>query len=57
LKAEHERIKELGITKNLSKIQYVCNVSPYYYFNLTDPDDNIIEVTGNYTPMEGEFDK
>lgn len=54
---EYERIKGLGITEHLSEIKYVCNVSPYYFFHLTDPDGNIIEVTGNYTPKVGEFDE
>jgi lactoylglutathione lyase len=57
LRAEYERVKGLNISKNITKIKYVYNVSPYYYFQLTDPDDNIIEVTGSYTPMEGEFDE
>ncbi|MCL2772640.1 MAG: VOC family protein [Oscillospiraceae bacterium] len=56
LRAEYKRISGLNITENLSKIKYFCYVSPYYYFHLTDPDDNIIEVTGNYTPEKGEFD-
>jgi len=34
----------------------VCNVSPYYFFQLTDPDENIIEITGSYTPKKGEFE-
>lgn len=55
LRSEYERVKNLNISANLTKIKYVCNVSPYYYFQLTDPDDNVIEVTGAYTPMEGEF--
>lgn len=57
LRKEHERIKQLGITDNLTKIKYICNVSPYYYFQLTDPDGNVIEVTGNYSPEEGEFEE
>jgi lactoylglutathione lyase len=57
LQKEYERIKSLNLTKNLSKIKYVNNVSPYYFFCLTDPDGNIIEVTGNYSPKEGEFDE
>lgn len=56
LKAEYERVKSLGITENLSRIKYVYNVSPYYFFHLTDPDGNIIEVTGRYAPKEGEFE-
>jgi len=57
LQAEYERVKKLNISENLTQIKYVFNVSPYYYFCLTDPDDNIIEVTGNYLPMDGEFDE
>jgi lactoylglutathione lyase len=57
LLAEYERLKGLSMTENLSKIKYFHYLSPYYYFDLTDPDDNIIEVTGGYTPAEGEFDK
>ena len=56
LRKEYQRVKNLGITDNITKIRYVCNVSPYYYFQFTDPDGNIIEVTGKYTPMDGEFD-
>ena len=55
LRTEYKRIKNLNITKNLSNIKYFYYVSPYYYFHLTDPDSNIIEITGNYTPAEGEF--
>lgn len=56
LRAEYDRIKKLNISEKISKIKYVCNASPYYYFQLTDPDGNIMEVTGNYTPEEGEFE-
>ena len=55
LKIELERIRTLDITDNLTKIKYVCNVRPYYYFQFSDPDGNIIEVTGKYTPKEGQF--
>jgi catechol 2,3-dioxygenase-like lactoylglutathione lyase family enzyme len=57
LRKEHERIKGLNISETLTNIKYVCNVSPYYYFQLTDPDDNVIEVAGAYTPKKGEFDE
>lgn len=57
LEREYKRIKALNISNNLTKIKYVCNVSPYYYFQFTDPDDNVIEVTGGYTPKDGEFDE
>lgn len=52
LQKEYERIKSFNITDHLTEIKYVCHVSPYYYFQLTDPDDNVIEVTGAYTPEE-----
>lgn len=55
LRKEHNRIKEFGISENITEIRYVCNVSPYYYFQMTDPDGNIIEVTGEYVPEDGEF--
>lgn len=55
LRREFKRVKELNISNNITDIKYVCNVSPYYYFQLTDPDGNIIEVTGKYTPENGEF--
>lgn len=57
LREEYNRVKELDITDNITKIKYVCNISPYYYFQLTDPDGNIIEVTGDYHPEVGEFDE
>ena len=57
LRAEYERVKGLNITENLGGINYICYVAPYYYFQLTDPDGNIIEVTGSYAPEEGEFDE
>ena len=55
LQREYERIKGLHISEMLTSIKYVYNVSPYYYFQLTDPDGNVIEVTGAYTPKDGEF--
>ena len=55
LEMEYRRIKGLNISENITKIRYVCNVAPYYFFSFTDPDGNIIEVTSNYTPKENEF--
>lgn len=55
LKKEYMRLKHLNISENVTKIKYVNNVCPYYYFQLTDPDGNVIEVTGKYIPEEGEF--
>jgi lactoylglutathione lyase len=55
LRQEYKRVKQLNISDNITKIKYVCNVCPYYYFQIADPDGNIIEVTGEYIPEEGEF--
>lgn len=55
LRAEHERILNLGISEHVTGIKYVCHVSPYYFFQFDDPDGNIIEVTGSYIPEENEF--
>ncbi|MFR3728033.1 VOC family protein [Lacrimispora sp.] len=55
LKKEYERVKSIKITDHCTKIKYVCNIEPYYYFQFTDPDGNVIEVTGNYIPYAGEF--
>lgn len=52
LQKEHERVKGLTISETLTNIKYVYNVSPYYYFQMTDPDGNIIEVTGTYNPKD-----
>jgi len=57
LRQEYMRVKKLNISDDLTKIKYVCNVCPYYYFQLTDPDGNVIEVTGDYIPEEGEFNE
>lgn len=56
LEDERERIDKLNISDKLTKIKFIKNVCPYYYFQLTDPDGNIIEITGEYSPKEGEFD-
>ncbi len=55
LRAEYERIKNLGVSGNVTGIKYVCHVNPYYFFQFDDPDGNIIEVTGNYTPCDNDF--
>lgn len=57
LEQERERIEQLDISGELTSIKYVNNVRPYYYFQLTDPDGNIIEITGPYSPQKGEFDE
>lgn len=55
LEKERQRIEKLGISNMMTKIKYVNNVMPYYYFQLMDLDENIIEVTGAYSPKKEEF--
>ena len=43
LKEEYERIKRLNIC-DVSEIMYVNIVDPYYYFNVLDPDGNVLEI-------------
>lgn len=57
LRKEYNRIKQLNITDTLTPIKYVYNVYPYYYFQLADPDGNVLEVTGAYTPKDDEFNE
>lgn len=47
MKSEYERIKSLGIGP-VSEIMYVNVHMPYYYFNVMDPDGNVLEITGRY---------
>lgn len=47
LKAEYERIKSLELGE-ISEIMYVNVHAPYYYFNVIDPDGNILEITGHF---------
>lgn len=46
LNDEYVRIKSLGIC-NVSEIMYVNIVEPYYYFNVYDPDGNVLEICGD----------
>lgn len=55
LKEERERIVKLNISNIVTKVKYVNNVMPYYYFQVADPDGNVIEITGKYKPEEDEF--
>jgi len=48
LNNEFVRISALRIG-DVSDILYVNISSPYYFFMLTDPDGNLIEITGNYS--------
>ncbi len=52
LEKERTRIADLCISDKVTKVKYVNNVMPYYYFQLTDPDGNVIEVTGKYVAEE-----
>ena len=45
LNSEYERLKSLGVS--VSDIMYVNIVEPYYYFNVTDPDGNVLEICSN----------
>lgn len=47
LKSEHIRLKELNIGE-VSEIMYVNVHMPYWYFNIIDPDGNMLEITGKY---------
>ena len=49
LKAEYNRIKELGIATQMTKIRYINVFFFFLYFTFMDPDGNPIEITGNYT--------
>ena len=44
---EYKRIKDLAIG-DVSEILYVNVHLPYYYFNVIDPDGNVLEITGKY---------
>jgi len=45
LSAEHERVKSLNIGKTTDIIHAHTN---YFFFNVYDPDGNVIEITGQY---------
>lgn len=47
LKAEYNRIKELGIATQMTEIRFINVFSPYWYFTFMDPDENPIL---NYNP-------
>ena len=47
LKAEYDRLKGLKIG-DVSEMMYVNVHMPYWYFNITDPDGNTLEITGKY---------
>lgn len=47
LKNEYKRLESLDIGE-ISELMYVNVHMPYWYFNITDPDGNICEITGPY---------
>lgn len=47
LKKEYQRLKNLNIGE-VSDLMYINVHMPYWYFNITDPDGNVIEITGQY---------
>lgn len=48
LKEEYTRIQNLDLGL-VSEIMYVNIVEPYYYFNILDPDGNVLEIcSDNY---------
>lgn len=51
LHAEYERLKSLQIS-SLSPLYYVSITMPYWYFNITDPEGNVLEITGPYDPSK-----
>jgi lactoylglutathione lyase len=56
LRKEHERIRAAGFANRITSIKYINAGQPYYYFQVKDPDDNVIEITGSYYPEEGELE-
>ena len=53
LRKEYERVRELHIASDMTEIRYINAGRPYWYFCLRDPDGNVIEITGGYTPEDG----
>ena len=51
LKKEYERIKSLNLGSDLTEIRYLNAGTPYYYFCLSDPDGNPVEITGIFRPL------
>ena len=47
LGSEYQRLKELNIGY-VSDMMYLNVVMPYWYFNITDPNGNVIEITWKY---------
>ena len=51
LLADYERVRSL----NIGRMTEIVKGNPhYYFFNIYDPDRNVIEITGHYEPDKGE---
>lgn len=48
LKQEYKRLQTANIGE-MSEMMYVNIHQPYWYFNITDPDGNLLEITGDYS--------
>ena len=48
---EYERLKSLQVS-SLSPLYYVSLTMPYWYFNISDPEGNVLEITGPYDPSK-----
>ena len=49
LAAEYKRVRRLDIGRTTA---ITCAGGNYHFFNIYDPDGNVIEMTGNYKPRE-----
>jgi lactoylglutathione lyase len=56
LRKEHQRIIAADFVDVVTSVKYINAGQPYYYFQVMDPDDNVIEITGNYSPDKGELE-
>lgn len=54
LRTEYARIEGLAIGSNLTEIRYLNAGAPYWFFSLCDPDGNVLEITGTYSPDGAE---
>jgi lactoylglutathione lyase len=55
LRKERQRILAAGFAEQITTVKYINAGQPYYYFQVKDPDDNVIEITGSYYPDDGEL--
>lgn len=52
LRSEYGRLRKLGIGE-VSDFMYVNVHTPYWYFNIIDPDGNTLEITGKFEEGNG----